>query len=35
MAWRQYLDCGSAELSVDFVLTRGHGSLFLDLYYWP
>jgi hypothetical protein len=24
-------DCGSAELSVNLVLTRGHGSLFLDL----
>jgi hypothetical protein len=27
------LDCGSAELSVNLVLTRGHGSLLLDLYY--
>ncbi len=25
------LDCGSAELSVNLVLTRGHGSLLLDL----
>jgi hypothetical protein len=25
------LDCGSAEMSVNLVLTRGHGSLFLDL----
>jgi hypothetical protein len=24
------LDCGSAELSVNLVLTRGHGSLLLD-----
>jgi hypothetical protein len=24
-------DCGSAELSVNLVLTRGHGSLLLDL----
>jgi hypothetical protein len=28
------LDCGSVELSVNLVLTRGHGSLFLDLYYF-
>src|SRR5216684_8743569 len=28
------LDCGSAELSVNLVLTRGHGSLLLDLYYF-
>jgi hypothetical protein len=27
----QDLDCGSAELSVNLVLTRGHGSLLLDL----
>ena len=26
-------DCGSAELSVNLVLTRGHGSLLLDLLY--
>jgi hypothetical protein len=26
-------DCGSAELSVNLVLTRGHGSLLPDLYY--
>jgi hypothetical protein len=25
------LDCGSAELSVNLVLTHGHGSLLLDL----
>jgi len=25
------LDCGSAELSVNLGLTRGHGSLLLDL----
>jgi hypothetical protein len=25
------LDCSPAELSVNFVLTRGHGSLLLDL----
>ena len=25
------LDCGPAELSVNLVLTRGHGSLLLDL----
>jgi hypothetical protein len=25
------LDCGSAELSVNLVLTRGHGCLLLDL----
>jgi hypothetical protein len=25
------LDCGSAELRVILVLTRGHGSLLLDL----
>jgi hypothetical protein len=25
------LDCGSAELGVNLVLTRGHGSLLLDL----
>jgi hypothetical protein len=25
------LDCGSAELSVNLVLTRAHGSLLLDL----
>jgi hypothetical protein len=25
------LDCGSAELSVNLVSTRGHGSLPLDL----
>jgi hypothetical protein len=25
------LHCGSAELSVDLVLTRGHGILLLDL----
>jgi hypothetical protein len=25
------LDCGSAELSVNLVLTRGHGSLLVDL----
>jgi hypothetical protein len=31
----EHLDCGSAELSVNFMLTRGHGSLFRDLYYWP
>jgi hypothetical protein len=24
------LDCGSAELSVNLVLTGGHGSLLLD-----
>lgn len=30
----EYLDCGSAELSINFVLIRGHGSLFRDLYYW-
>jgi hypothetical protein len=24
------LDCGSAELRVNLVLTRGHGSLLLD-----
>src|SRR6266702_1332496 len=28
------LDCSSAELSVNLVLTRGHGSLLLDLYYF-
>src|SRR5208337_1525530 len=28
------LDCGSAELSVNLVLTRGHGSLLLDLLYF-
>src|SRR6266849_3964843 len=28
------LDCGSAELSVNPGLTRGHGSLLLDLYYF-
>src|SRR5216684_1106485 len=28
------LDCGSAELSVNLGLTRGHGSLLLDLYYF-
>jgi hypothetical protein len=28
------LNCGSAELSVDLVLTRGHGSLLLDLLYF-
>jgi hypothetical protein len=28
------LDCGSAELSVNLVLTRGHGSLLLDLQYF-
>ena len=27
----KYLDCGSAELSVNLGLTRGHGSLPLDL----
>src|SRR5437867_5800881 len=27
-------DCGSAELSVNLVLTRGHGSLLLDLSYF-
>jgi hypothetical protein len=25
------LDCGSAELSANLGLTRGHGSLLLDL----
>jgi hypothetical protein len=34
----KYLDCGSAELSLNlvlnFVLTRGHLSLLLDLYYF-
>jgi hypothetical protein len=25
------LECGSAELSVNLLLTRGHGSLLLDL----
>jgi len=29
------LDCGSAELSVNLVLTRGHGSLLLDLIILP
>ena len=29
------LDCGSAELRVNLVLTPGHGSLLLDLYYFP
>jgi hypothetical protein len=24
------LDCGSAELSLNLALTRGHGSLLLD-----
>jgi hypothetical protein len=24
------LDCGSAQLSVNLLLTRGHGSLLLD-----
>src|SRR6202022_897591 len=28
------LGCGSAELSVNLVLTRGHGSLLLDLIYF-
>jgi hypothetical protein len=28
------LDCGSAELSVNLGLTRGHGSLLLDLSYF-
>src|SRR5947199_10306769 len=28
------LDCRSAELSVDLVLTRGHGSLLLDPSYF-
>jgi hypothetical protein len=28
------LDCGSAELSVNFVLTRAHGSLLLHLSYF-
>ena len=28
------LDCGSAELSVNLVLTCGHGSLLLDLEYF-
>src|SRR5213079_1349048 len=28
------LDCGSAELSVNLGLTRGHGSLLLDLWYF-
>jgi hypothetical protein len=31
----KYLECGSAGLSVNFALMRGHGSLLLDLYYWP
>jgi len=29
------LDCGSAELSVNLGLTRGHGSLLLDLIILP
>jgi hypothetical protein len=29
------LDCGSAELSVNLGWTRGHGSLLLDLSYFP
>src|SRR5437773_10201089 len=29
------LDCGSAELSVNLVLTRGHGSLLLGLIILP
>jgi hypothetical protein len=28
------LDCGSAELSVNFGLTRSHGSLLLDVSYF-
>jgi predicted transcriptional regulator len=28
------LDCGSAQLSVNLLLTRGHGSVLLDLYYF-
>ena len=28
-------DCGSAKLSVHLLLTRGHGYLLLDLYYFP
>ena len=28
------LDCGSAESSVNLVLTRGHGSVLLDLQYF-
>jgi hypothetical protein len=31
----KYLDRGSAELSVNFVLTRGHGSRLLDLMILP
>jgi hypothetical protein len=31
----KHLDDDSAELSVNFVLTCGHDSLLLDLYYWP
>ena len=31
----KHLHCRSAELSVNPVLTRGHGPLLLDLYYWP
>jgi hypothetical protein len=27
----KHLDCSSAELSVNLGLTRGHGSLLLDL----
>ncbi len=30
----KYLDCGSAHLGVDLGLTRGHGSLLLDLSYF-
>jgi hypothetical protein len=31
----KHLDCGSAELSVNLVLTGGHGSVLLDLcYFW-
>ena len=30
----KHLDCGLAELSVNLVLTRGHGSLLLDLQYF-
>jgi hypothetical protein len=29
----KHLDCGSAELRVNLVLTRGHGTLLLDLSY--
>jgi|ERR1035438_3536624 hypothetical protein len=29
------IHCGSAELSINLESTSGHGSLLLDLYYFP